>query len=80
MKWARDSHLRLFPPAALNIVSRRSFRWPGWAPGGLPGVISCLVAGKVSVGVSTTPGPVCGGLERLPSGAKTVLHATLSRK
>lgn len=65
-KWARDSHLSL--PAPLNIASRCSFRWEGRggsAVGGFYRLISCVIAGKISVGVGTTLVSVCSGVARL---------------
>lgn len=65
-KWARDSHLSISSAAALSDGrGREEGGGLGSAVGGFYRLISCVVVGKISVGVGTTLVSVCCGADRL---------------
>lgn len=60
-KWARDSHLSISRAAAVSDGRAGG----GSAVGGFYRLTSCVIAGKISVGVGTALVSLCCGVDRL---------------
>lgn len=64
-KWARDSHLSISQAAAVSDGTAGGGGRGGSAVGGFYRLTSCVIAGKISVGVGTTLVSLCCGVDRL---------------